>query len=131
MFSYCFPHYQKPIEDVDLISCFSKLFPVPYVTDPCNSQSFGSRYGRTEGRLNPCGGGTCQVTGPNSYNCTCAPPFVVGTNVDGTQACIPSELIIFFQKNLNFLPSFCTFFFLIIDPNLELVLQVLLVLLHL
>lgn len=67
--------------------------------DPCNTQSYGSTSGQVQGSLNPCGGGTCQTTGWDTYECACNDPFTVAQNLDGTQTCVPSSPCSFSTHN--------------------------------
>eukprot|EP00271_Cylindrocystis_brebissonii_P021503 TRINITY_DN7701_c0_g4_i3.p1 TRINITY_DN7701_c0_g4~~TRINITY_DN7701_c0_g4_i3.p1 ORF type:complete len:535 (+),score=9.50 TRINITY_DN7701_c0_g4_i3:492-2096(+) len=72
------------------------FFPVFKGNDPCYSINYGSSSATgAPGQLNPCGGGTCRVVGKVNECTKCPSTFVVATNADGSQTCVPASVCTF------------------------------------
>eukprot|EP00271_Cylindrocystis_brebissonii_P016316 TRINITY_DN3972_c0_g2_i3.p1 TRINITY_DN3972_c0_g2~~TRINITY_DN3972_c0_g2_i3.p1 ORF type:complete len:913 (+),score=36.48 TRINITY_DN3972_c0_g2_i3:396-2741(+) len=79
------------------------FYPVFKGNDACFTRSYGlaklKNTAGTPGTLNPCGGGTCTLSG-SVNKCKCFSGFQVATNAgDGSQTCVPDSVCTFFSYN--------------------------------
>eukprot|EP00271_Cylindrocystis_brebissonii_P016314 TRINITY_DN3972_c0_g2_i1.p1 TRINITY_DN3972_c0_g2~~TRINITY_DN3972_c0_g2_i1.p1 ORF type:complete len:1158 (+),score=61.25 TRINITY_DN3972_c0_g2_i1:580-4053(+) len=79
------------------------FYPVFKGNDACFTKSYGlaklKNTAGTPGTLNPCGGGTCTLSG-SVNKCKCFSGFQVATNAgDGSQTCVPDSVCTFFSYN--------------------------------
>lgn len=94
----------------------------PQSKDPCNQQSYGGISGYSQGRNNPCGGGSCIPGYSGSYSCACAPPFTAVTNLDGSQTCAPGGFpypLLFSMSSLFLISIITSQFLLPLCPSIS------------